>query len=72
LFSGGKNGQGEITVSLHNSTFHPSTSRHHAASIIGYLREKAGIVSKETQAASLSEDIDVDAITDSVESFFVR
>ena len=69
LFSGGQNGQGEITVSLHDSTFHPSTSRHHAASMIGYLREKAGTVAKETQAASLSEDIDVDAIPDSAESF---
>ena len=40
MFSGGKSGQGEIIVSLHNSTFHPSTSRHHAASMIGYLQEK--------------------------------
>jgi len=69
LFSGGKNGQGEIPVSLHNSNFYPSTSRHHAASMIGFLREKARTVAKETQATSLSEDIEVDAITDSVESF---
>ena len=35
LFSGGENGKGEITVSLHDSNFRPSTSRHHAASMIG-------------------------------------
>ena len=61
LFSGGENGQGEITVSLHDSIFNPSTSRHHAVLMLGCLREKVQLVAENTtyvdNAAEITEEV---------------
>ena len=55
LFSGGEDGQGEITVALHDAIFHPSDSRQHAASMLDYLRSKAIELAKANSEDEVEE-----------------
>ena len=57
LLSGGLEGFGEITVSLHDAIFNPSTSRHHAASMVGYIREKAKSTAEEIKKNALPGEV---------------
>ena len=63
LLSGGEEGQGEISVALHDTAFNPSTPLHHAASLLGYLREKARLAdvdiinaTTDNESAELTEE----------------
>lgn len=54
LFSGGSSGRGEISVHLHDAIFDPSSSFHHARTVIDHLREESAIIAHQMEVKNNS------------------